>query len=163
MSAQVIRHGRIEADDWLRLAEDEVVQPGRRQIISLARARRETVPVDAEIGVLLPNTEDVDLIAAEVLAFPLIALQFPTFGDGRAYSQARLLRQRHGYQGELRAVGDVLRDEMQLLARCGFDAMVPRADQNLADCLAALGDFTLAYQPAADRMTSILEQRRAGR
>ncbi|MGB5063692.1 MAG: DUF934 domain-containing protein, partial [Candidatus Competibacter sp.] len=75
----------------------------------------------------------------------------PKFSDGRAYSQARLLRERHGYRGEIRAVGDVLRDQLFFMARCGFDAFEPRADRSLEDALAAFGDFSASYQPAADQ------------
>jgi len=71
----------------------------------------------------------------------VIAIQFPVFTDGRDYSLARLLRGRHGYGGELRAVGDVLRDQIYVLLRCGFDAFSPRVDQSLEEALAALGGY----------------------
>ena len=81
----------------------------------------------------------------------LVAIRFPAFTDGRGYSTARLLRQRHGWTGELRAVGDVLRDQMFYLARCGFDTFDLKDGESVAEALAGFGDFSEAYQSAADR------------
>jgi uncharacterized protein (DUF934 family) len=77
----------------------------------------------------------------------LVALNFPEFKDGRPYSSARELRQRWRYQGEIRAVGDVLRDQLFFMKRCGFDAFLLREDQNLDAALSAFHDFQDAYQP----------------
>lgn len=89
----------------------------------------------------------------------LIALNFPIFSDGRAYSSARELRLNLGYQGELRAVGDVLRDQLFYMARCGFDAFDMRADQNLEAALKAFGDFTDGYQASVDRPVPLFRRR----
>jgi uncharacterized protein (DUF934 family) len=79
----------------------------------------------------------------------VIAVNFPKFTDGRGFSAARLLRERYGYQGELRAIGDVLRDQLQELERCGFDAFLLRADQDVQSALHAFADLSDQYQTSA--------------
>jgi uncharacterized protein (DUF934 family) len=100
-------------------------------------------------GVLLENTEDPRVLAADFDKLALIAVRFPKFTDGRGYSIARLLR-RLGWKGELRAVGDVLRDQLFYMTRCGFDAFELRADQDTQTVLTAFSDFSAPYQPAID-------------
>jgi len=115
------------------------------------KARRdELVKRNTRLGVKLePDDEPAD-IAGDLEHFAVIALNFPTFKDGRCYSTARLLRERYGYAGELRAVGDVLRDQIFYMARCGIDAFEVRADRDLGDALRAFDDFSVTYQGAAD-------------
>ncbi len=100
-------------------------------------------------GVLLENTEDPRTLAADFDKLALIAVRFPKFTDGRGYSIARLLR-RLGWKGELRAVGDVLRDQLFYMTRCGFDAFALREDQDAQAALTAFSDFSAPYQPAID-------------
>ena len=100
-------------------------------------------------GVLLDNTDDPGLLAADFDKLALIAVRFPKFTDGRGYSIARLLR-RLGWKGELRAVGDVLRDQLFYMTRCGFDAFALRAGQDAQAALRAFSDFSAPYQPAID-------------
>ena len=92
-------------------------------------------------GVLLENTDDVQALAGDFDKLALIAVRFPKFTDGRGYSSARLLR-RLGWKGELRAVGDVLRDQLFYMTRCGFDAFALREDQDAQSALTAFDDFT---------------------
>jgi uncharacterized protein (DUF934 family) len=91
----------------------------------------------------------------------LIAIDFPTFVDGRGYSSARLVRERLGYRGELRAVGDILRDQVFYLLRCGFDSLLLREDQDVDAALAAFGDFIEVYQRAVDRPVPLFARRGA--
>jgi uncharacterized protein (DUF934 family) len=88
-------------------------------------------------------------------------VSFPKFTDGRGFSTARLLRERYRYRGELRAVGDVLRDQLLFLARCGFDAFALRADQDPDAALAAFEDFTEAYQGGTDQPLPLFRRRLA--
>jgi uncharacterized protein (DUF934 family) len=104
----------------------------------------------ARIGICLDADDDPAEIAGALDRLALVAVRFPSFADGRGYSIARLLRQRHGWQGELRAVGDVLRDQMFYLSRCGFDTFDLKDGESVADALAGFGDFTESYQSAAD-------------
>ncbi|MFZ1642565.1 MAG: DUF934 domain-containing protein [Candidatus Contendobacter sp.] len=149
----VIKHRRIVEDRWQHLADDADLPVGP-VIVTLARWRKERAALRERgdpVGVRLPNTANVADLAADLPVLALVALEFPKFADGRAYSQARLLRERYGYQGELRAVGDVLRDQLLFMARSGFDAFELRADRGLEDALEAFGEFSESYQPAADQ------------
>ena len=94
----------------------------------------------------LEPDDDPALVAGALGAARIIALRFPRFGDGRAYSIARLLRERYGYKGELRAVGEVGRDHLYYMAQCGFDAFELRAGEDPQEALAAFGDFSTSYQ-----------------
>jgi uncharacterized protein (DUF934 family) len=110
------------------------------------RAVRELWPAALPVGVRLDNTFDVAELLADLPRLSLIALDFPKWTDGRAYSQARLLRGRHRFAGELRAIGEVLVDMMPLLQRTGFDAAVLRADQDSESARRALRFFDGHYQ-----------------
>ncbi len=96
-------------------------------------------------AVLLGPDEDPDVLAPWIDQLPLIALQFPRFMDGRAYSQASLLRTRLGYQGDLRALGDVLRDQLVLMRHCGFTSFCVRADKRASDAIKGLYGFDQIY------------------
>lgn len=109
-------------------------------------AVRDTWPQGLRTSVLLANTADVEALEADLPRLALVVLQFPKWVDGRAYSQARLLRARYRYTGEIRATGEVLVDMMQLLTRCGFDAVVLRHDQSREAAERALGFFGGHYQ-----------------
>jgi uncharacterized protein (DUF934 family) len=165
MTATILRHGEIVADDWTVVedARTELGAAGGKVIVTLARWRAEREALlagHAAVGVLVPNTADIEAVYAEIADRPLIALQFPTFTDGRALSQAVVLRKRLGFARELRAVGDVIRDLVFWLGRCGFDSIVPRTDQDLEGCRAALGELNVAYQAAADEHTPVWVRRR---
>lgn len=155
----VIRNRRIEDDAYtvVTLAEgktpETVTLPPGPLLVPLAvwRARRSELP--AGTGVWLAGDEDPAGIADDLAALPVIAVHFPKFADGRGYSVATLLRTRYGYRGELRAIGDVLRDQFNYLARCGFDALQPREGRytraQLEAAIASLDDFTEPYQASA--------------
>lgn len=165
MSARILRRRELIEDEWTLLEEsrESGQRTGGKRIVPLALWREERAALlgaHAAVGVLVPNTADVEAIYPEVGDRPLIALQFPTFSDGRALSQAVLLRRRLGFQGELRAVGDVTRDLVFWLGRCGFDSIVPRHDQSLEACRQALDELTVAYQAAADDHTPVWVRRR---
>jgi uncharacterized protein (DUF934 family) len=163
MSA-LIRNGRIAENDWLTLADDAPLPASGKVIVSLKRFRAERPALEAAglaLGVRIPNTEDVTALAQELARLPLIAVEIPKFGDGRAYSQARVLRERYGYRGEIRALGDVLHDQLFHMSRCGINAFELRADQDPQDCLRAFGDYDLAYQRGADSLSTVWQQRRA--
>ena len=159
---RIIRRHAIVEDGWT-LSLDGAAHTPAGLIVPLARWRAERellLASAAAIGVLLPNTEDVEAIYPQIADRPLIALQFPTFTDGRALTQAVLLRNRLGFAGELRALGDVVRDLVFWLGRCGFDAIVPRPDQDLEACRGALDELSVAYQPAADAHAAVWARRR---
>ncbi|WP_137936211.1 DUF934 domain-containing protein [Chitinivorax sp. B] len=113
------------------------------------------------IGVWLAPDDDPSEIVADLSHFAVVAVDFPAFTDGRGYSTARLLRERYGYQGELRAVGDVFKDTLFYLARCGFDAFAVRQDKDIVEALKGLSDFTDAYQVSATQSIPLFRRRAA--
>lgn len=155
---------RLIDDDWTVLDEHAAPPAGAgKLIVPLSRWRTERDALQAtgaQIGVRLINTEDVDQLFPEIADRPLLVLEFPKFDDGRALTQARVLRGRLGYRGNLRLTGDILQDLVFVARRCGFNEIQPRADQDPNGCLRALKDFSTAYQPAADDVQSVFIRRR---
>lgn len=158
----VIKERRIVEDRWQHVA-DEAELPAGPVIVSLARWRKDRAMLVARgepLGVQVPNTVDPAELAGDLAQLALVALEFPKFADGRAHSQARLLRERHGFRGELRAVGDVLRDQLAFMVRNGFDAFELRADRSLEDALRAFDEFSVSYQSAIDQPLPLYRRRR---
>lgn len=149
----LIKEGRLVADRWRFLADDEALPSEGSVAVSLERWQHEQNALfarEAPLGVRLKAGQHPQAIAQHVERFALIALEFPKFTDGRPYSYARLLRQRYGYQRELRAIGQVLRDQLLFMHRCGFDAFEVAAPDALAAWRAALAEISVFYQRAAD-------------
>ena len=138
----LIRNRTLVADRWHLLREAttlSAVPVDGAVIVPLAlwKAERTALRARGVVGVWLAPGDDPDLIADDVALLPVIAVDFPQFADGRGYSTARLLRQRHGFANELRAIGDILRDQLFALEEVGFDAMLLRADQDADEVAAA--------------------------
>ncbi len=149
----LLKHGRITEDLWSHLADQEAIALDQLPIVTLARwqAERESlIGRNRPLGIRLESDQAISLIATDLRYFDLVALAFPTFADGRAYSNARLLRERYGYRGELRAVGNVLRDQMPFMLRCGFDAFEVANEAAAASWSEAINEISVCYQPAAD-------------
>lgn len=119
-------------------------------------------PRKQEIGVWLDSDESADLIGAYAAELPLIAAHFPAFTDGRAFTAGRLLRQRYGFSGELRAVGNFIRDQLTYLRRCGFSAFAYQGSQPLEGLLDSTRDFSDSYQAAVDQPQPIFRRRALG-
>ena len=134
-------------DSWLLLPDSEIAGPAPHRLLTLVQweAVRDSWPADVPVGVLLPNTADVEALADDLPRIALVALEFPKWVDGRAYSQAHLLRARLRYAGEIRATGEVLVDMMPLLQRCGVDAVVLREGERQASAVRALGFFPAGH------------------
>lgn len=130
-------------DLWHAADGEDAPAPAERSLLRLDQwqAVRERWPARLSAGVLLPNDADVETLEHDLPRLSLLALQFPKWIDGRAYSQAVLLRRRLRYRGEIRAVGEVLVDMLPLLQRSGFDAVQLRADQKIEHARRALGFF----------------------
>lgn len=147
---------RVEPERWRYAGlpgEDESPLPAGPLVVPLAawrEKRAELVARPDPVGVWLKPDDDPAQIAADLAHVALVAVHFPKLADGRGYSTAFLLRTRHGYKGELRAIGDVGRDQLFLLKRCGFDsfALAPHRDPEAA--VAGLNDFSLRYQGSVD-------------
>lgn len=149
----LIKGGVVVDDPWTILADDAPLPAAGPVCVSLDRwrAERQTLRGRADgIGVVLKSDQPAEEVAGDVANLKLIALEFPIFRDGRAYSTARLLRERYAYRGELRAVGNVLRDQFLFMLRCGFDAFQVKDDKQAAAWSRAVSAFSAVYQPAAD-------------
>ena len=150
---RLLRDGEVVTDDW-QYAGAETTAGTRRVILPLERWRSEREAWLAgagagALGVLLAPADKVEVLAADLGALSLVALEFPGPSDGRGYSQARLLRERWGFRGELRAVGYVRQDQLFFLARCGFNAFeLPEPDLEAAR--GAFATFSAAYQASND-------------
>ena len=141
------------ADDWVRL--DDAARPaGERLIVSLERLKREWREIEASdfaIGVELEPDDAVDEILPHLPRLGIVVLNFGKFADGRAFSQASLLRDRHGYSGLIRARGEVIRDQLAFMLRCGFDQFELADGEDLDSALAAFDEISPSYQPDARR------------
>lgn len=150
---RIIKDGAIVEDAWQTWATPDsasAAPPGKgaRLIVPLAiylAQADEWADSLAFVGVLLGPDDDPAALLPYLDRLPVIAVNFPAFSDGRGYSTGRLLRSRYGFAGELRAVGDILRDQLYFLQRCGFNAFALREDQDPEAALAAFGDY--AWQP----------------
>jgi uncharacterized protein (DUF934 family) len=165
----LIKHGRLVDDIWHHtddFADVLTLAPLGPVIVDLETWRQhkgEILALGGRIGLRLTPGETPGQIAADLRHFDLITLEFAKFTDGRAYSQARLLRQRHGFKGELRASGDVLRDQLSFMLRCGFDSFSVATDRQAMAILDAVDEFAHWYQPALDRAPTIPALRRRAR
>ena len=135
----------------------------QRKIVALPEGER-LVPLaqwSGEPGVLLGPSDDPASIAGRLEGITVIAVEFPQFTDGRGYSIGRLLRERYGYTGELRAVGEVLRDNLFYLSRCGYDSFALAEGANLETALESLSDFSEGYQASVERPQPLFRRRAA--
>jgi uncharacterized protein (DUF934 family) len=153
---RVIKDNQIIEDSWERIAAIEAGQqvPVDGDIIvpfSYWKENRDSMTQRTGNTAVCLNGEDrIEEIADHLSAFSLIALDFPLYKDGRCYSHARVLRDRYDYKGDIRAVGDVLRDQLFYMHRCGISSFHVRADKDIEDALNAFKDFSVKYQTAAD-------------
>ena len=151
-------------EDRFSIVADEDEIPAGDVIVSLKRfmAEGEQLLGDRKVGVKLAPTEAVEDLVYDLPRLAVVALEFPSHRDGRNLSAARLLRQRYGYQGELRAVGEVLREQAQHMVRCGIDAFVPHDDSRPETWDRAVHRYRHVYQRAADERTPAFVERGTG-
>ncbi len=162
----LIKEGRNVSDPWRFVGDGEVLPADGPVLVTFARwqAEREALLGRGSLlGVRLKSHETAQDVAADLPNLALIAIEFPTFRDGRAYSTARLLRERFGFDGELRAVGNVLRDQLLFMHRCGFDAFEVDGEDAVGAWTKALSEFSVFYQPAADGRATVFANRRQER
>ncbi|MFP6808313.1 MAG: DUF934 domain-containing protein [Pseudomonadales bacterium] len=150
MSKQILKDGIVSEDDWHFLADDETqLEKYDAIVFPLSRwidERASCLAFNGRKGVVTSNTDDVSLLADDIDKLDLICIDFPNAVDGRGYSQAHLLRERFAYDKELRAIGDVLVDQLFLLVRCGMNAFDLREDQDVAKASKFLSPFSVTYQ-----------------
>lgn len=158
---QLIKNGEFIADAWTTVADDEAL-PDTPAIVSLDRWKKEQNALLArsgKLGIRLKSGEEPAQIVGYLDKFDVISLEFPAYRNGRAFSYARLLRERYGYKGELRAVGAVLRDQFYYLVRVGFDALEVRDNITPEIYRESVGTFSHNYQPGADGKPSVISLR----
>ncbi|KWV59140.1 oxidoreductase [Bradyrhizobium macuxiense] len=158
----LVKQGRITTDLFVDVA-DGAELPGDGAI--LVTAERFLADPEAllrragKTGVVWPNNRDLDELVPYLDRIAAVALVFPTFRDGRAYSQARLLRERHGYDGELRATGQILRDQFVFMTRAGFDAFEVKKDADADAFAETMKRYSVFYQPTGDGRVTALHRR----
>lgn len=161
----LIKDGIVTDDPYSRILDDAALPEGVPVLLPAARFLAEAPELSdrsGKIGVIWPNDRDLSELAPYLPRLALVALVLPSFRDGRAYSQARILRERYRFRGELRATGDVLRDQFLFLHRVGFDAYEVKKPADARAMLDALHRYSVFYQPAADGEAGAL-WRRIGR
>lgn len=157
----LVKNGVVAADPYTRIADGDVL-PDAPVIVSAERLLAEALAArGGALGVLWPNDRDVAALAPFLPRLSLVALAFPKFRDGRAFSQARLLRERFGFSGELRATGNVLRDQLLMMVRSGFDAFEVEKQTDAAAFGEALSSYSVFYQPTGDGRPPVAMLRRA--
>jgi uncharacterized protein (DUF934 family) len=160
----LIKNGRLAEDRYVRVLDDAPIPDGVPAIVPAARFLADADEIlrrDAPTGVEWPNNRAVAELEPYLNRLAVIVLAFPNFKDGRGYSQARVLRERHGYVGELRAAGQILRDQFLFLVRAGFDALEV-VKQSDADAFAStLARYTVFYQDAGDDRVPAMRRRLA--
>lgn len=164
---KLIKDGLIAENTWTLIAKAEgdvaaAAVPASQVIIPVAvwSAQKETLQNRTDIGVWLDSDEGAELIGSDANRFAVIGVNFPLFMDGRAFSTARLLRERYGFTGELRAIGNFMRDQLCYLRRCGVNAFAfADPETNLEEAVKSLGDLQEYYQAAVDQPLPLFRRR----
>ncbi len=157
---KLIKNGEIVDSDFI-IAKDENIDielPNQLLPLSIYLKNIEHLKERDDYGVWLDSNEEIEALAG-LIFFDVIALNFPSFTDGRSYSNANLLRDRLQFQGEIRAIGDVRRDQLEQMVRCGFNAFEMAEEENLAASLDSLRVFSVSYQATADTPEPLFRQR----
>jgi uncharacterized protein (DUF934 family) len=158
----LVKQGKVSGDAFVHVADDAEIPAGGAVLISAARFLADPETLSRRLGktgVIWPNNRDVDDLVPYLDRLALVALVFPTFRDGRAYSQARLLRERYAYRGELRATGQVLRDQFVFMLRAGFDAFEVKKDSDAEAFVSTVKRYSVFYQPTGDGRVTALHRR----
>jgi uncharacterized protein (DUF934 family) len=153
---RIIRRRELVTDDARYAGEDghpetRLVQPAAEYLAALAAGQA----AGAGAAIVIGPTDEVESLSPHLRLLSLIVVDFPKLGEGRGFSQARMLRQRYGYAGELRARGTLKRDQLFFLARCGFDSFDLDPSEDLQAALSGLNDFSVAYQDGSDAVVHV--------
>lgn len=156
----IIKNNQVVQDDWQVWRNAEALPTQAKVIVPLTlwQAHKAELQALGEVGVFLGSDESPKLLGNDVALLPVIAVDFPKLADGRGFSYGRELREQHGFSGELRAIGDFMRDQLFFLKRCGFDAFALE-NTELEDALASLSDFDEVYQASIDQPTPLFRRR----
>lgn len=159
----LIKNGSLVADRFARVADDAAIPVDGAVLLSAERFLKdaEALAARGDVGVIWPNNRDIEELAPYLSRLAAVALVFPAFKDGRAYSQARILREQLKYRGELRATGQVLRDQFLFMQRAGFNAFEVRKEADAVTFAETLKRYSVFYQPTGDGRVTVLKQRLA--
>lgn len=153
----LIKNGVVTEDPYVAVSDDAALPEARVAVmVTAARLMADPEAVlgrGAPVAVIWPNNKNIAALAPFLDRLAVVALVFPTFRDGRAYSQVRILRERFGFAGEVRATGEVLRDQFVFLVRAGFDALEARKPEDAAAFATALARYSVFYQPTGGSRT----------
>jgi uncharacterized protein (DUF934 family) len=158
----LVKNARITTDLFVHVADGAELPGDGAILVSAARFLEDPEAVlkhAGKVGVVWPNNRDLDDLVPYLDRLAAVALVFPSFRDGRAYSQARLLRERHGYDGEMRATGQVLRDQFVFMSRAGFDALEVKKDADADAFAETMKRYSVFYQPTGDGRVTALNRR----
>jgi uncharacterized protein (DUF934 family) len=159
----LVKGNTVIADDFVRVADEDsipdgaVLLPATRFLVDPEGVLKR----NGKVGVIWPNNKSIAELEPYLDRLAAVALVFPSFRDGRAYSQARLLRERYGYRGELRATGQVLRDQFVFMLRAGFDAFEVKKDSDAGAFATVAKRYSVFYQPTGDGRETASRQRLA--
>jgi len=162
----LIKDGKLVTDSFVDATAAAAIPAAGAVIVNVEQwqaQRTELLARGTPLGIRMHSDQSPELVAADLAHFALVALEFPKFRDGRAYSYARLLRERYGFKGELRAVGEVLLEQLFFMLRTGFDAFELQSADPLRDYHTALADFSVWYQPTGDGRPTAMQLRRGQR
>ena len=158
----LVKNGRITTDLFVQIADGAELPGDGAILVPAARFLEDPQALlrrAGKLGVIWPNNRNLDDLVPYLDRLAAVALVFPSFRDGRAYSQARLLRERHGYDGELRATGQVLRDQFVFMSRAGFDAFEVKKDADADAFAETVKRYSVFYQPTGDGRVTALNRR----
>jgi uncharacterized protein (DUF934 family) len=158
----LVKQGRITTDPFVHAVDGAELPDDGAILVPAARFLEDPEAVlkrAGKVGVIWPNNRDLDDLVPYLDRLAAVALVFPSFRDGRAYSQARLLRERHGYGGEMRATGQVLRDQFVFMSRAGFDAFEVKKDADADAFAETVKRYSVFYQPTGDGRVTALNRR----
>jgi len=158
----LVKNAKITDDLFVHMPDGAELPGDGAILVSAARFLEDPEAIlrrAAKVGVIWPNNRDLDDLVPYLERLAAVALVFPSFRDGRAYSQARLLRERHGFDGELRATGQVLRDQFVFMLRAGFDAFEVRKDSDAEAFATTAKRYSVFYQPTGDGRVTALHRR----
>ena len=158
----LVKNAEIVADPFIHVADGDELPGDGAILISAARFLGDPETLlrrGGKLGLIWPNNRELDELVPHLARLAAVALVFPSFRDGRAYSQARLLRERHGFKGELRATGQVLRDQFVFMLRAGFDAFEVRKESDAEAFASTAKRYSVFYQPTGDGRVTALNRR----
>jgi uncharacterized protein (DUF934 family) len=160
---QYLKDGLVVDNSWQLVAADVETLPSGDILVPVAywqANQQQLADHSGNVGVWVDGHEEVEGFASSIATAPVIAINFPKFVDGRGFSMARLLRERFGYIGEIRAIGQFIRDQLYMMQRCGFNAFQFDSEIDLAAASKSLSDFSDSYQVAADQPEPLFKRHR---